>query len=279
MPAPSPASARLVDVDGDRIASTAPALPAIEGALLHGRAAFETIAAYGGEPFRLSRHLERLDRGCEALDLTPPGRGLVEGRCRDLLRANGLAQSDRARLRITVTAGAAGSGGHVIVEATHAPDYHDPARAITVPFIRNDRGALAGLKTINYGENAVALRRAREAGADEALFANTRDHLCEGAWSNVFLRIDGRWITPPLASGCLPGVTREIVLGLADDAGLSIGEVDIPFADTRHAEAAFLTSTLREVQPIAALDDRPLPIAPETERLHSAFRGRVAATT
>jgi len=278
MPAPSPASVSLVDVDGERIESTAPVVPAIDGALLHGRAAFETIAAYGGEPFCLPAHLERLRRGCEALDLSPPAESIVDGRCRELLRANGLERHDRVRLRVTVTAGVGGSDGHVIVEATPAPDYGEPARVVTVPFVRNDRGALAGLKTINYGENAVALRRARESGADEALFANTRDRLCEGAWSNVFLRIDERWLTPPLSSGCLPGITRALVLEIAREIELSIEELSLPFEDTRRADAAFLTSTLREVQPIATLDGRPLVIAPETERLRAAYRERVTAT-
>ena len=128
---------------------------------------------------------------------------------------------------------------------------------------RATSAALAGLKTISYAENVVALHYARERGATEAVFANLAGNLCEGTGTNVFLRIGGRLVTPPLSAGCLAGVTRALVLELTDAS-----EDDLPLAALADADEAFLTSTTRDVQPIRAIDGprrpprRPRPSAP-----------------
>jgi branched-chain amino acid aminotransferase len=146
---------------------------------------------------------------------------------------------------------------------------------VTGPFFRNERSPLAGLKTVNYGDNAVAQRRARAAGADEALFANTRGELCEGTWSNVFVLVDGQWSTPPLSSGCLPGITRGVVLELFAELGLPVTESTRSIEGLDRVESAFLTSSLREIQPIAVMDGRELRPSMAVEDLRAAFRGRV----
>jgi branched-subunit amino acid aminotransferase/4-amino-4-deoxychorismate lyase len=145
--------------------------------------------------------------------------------------------------------------------------------------LRNERSALAGLKTINYGENVVALRLAGADGADEALFGNTGDKLCEGTWSNVFLYRDGTWRTPPLTSGCLPGVTRALVLELFRELGVPVKDVVIPLSELPFSEAAFLTSSLREIQPVSAIDGRELPEPSDLPRLRAAFAARVTRET
>ncbi|WP_176735779.1 aminotransferase class IV, partial [Actinacidiphila rubida] len=117
--------------------------------------------------------------------------------------------------------------------------------------------ALAGLKTTSYGENVVALARAHEHGASEALLANTVGRLCEGTGSNVFVVLGGRLLTPPLESGCLAGITRALV---ADWAGAE--EADLPFDVLAEADEVFLTSSLRDVQAVHRVDDRELPGAP-----------------
>ena len=81
-----------------------------------------------------------------------------------------------------------------------------------VPWVRNERSAVAGLKTTSYAENVVALAYAKERGAIEAVFANTRGELCEGTGSNVFVVRDGVVWTPPLDSGCLAGITRALAV-------------------------------------------------------------------
>jgi branched-chain amino acid aminotransferase len=153
------------------------------------------------------------------------------------------------------------------------------AVVVTVPFTRNERGALAGLKTTSYAENVIALSLAKGRGASEALFANTRDELCEGTGSNVFLvRGEEVW-TPPLESGCLAGVTRSLVLEICRREGMPVREEAIPFHELATAEEAFLTSTTREVQAIGEIDRRVLPTVEGavTRRLAKRFRAWAAA--
>ena len=107
-----------------------------------------------------------------------------------------------------------------------------PSSAVTVPWPRNERGALAGLKTTSYAENVVALAYADERGGDEAIFANLAGHLCEGTGSNVFYAVGGELRTPTLASGCLAGITRELLLEWCD-----VVEVDEPIEVLRTRRA------------------------------------------
>jgi branched-chain amino acid aminotransferase len=147
-----------------------------------------------------------------------------------------------------------------------------------VPWVRNDRGATAGLKTTSYAENVRSLAYAHERGASEAIFANTRDELCEATGSNVFVVRDGAVATPPGSSGCLLGVTRALVLELAAAAGIAVDETPLPIDALRDADEAFLTSTTREVQPIAHVDDRAVPSVPGpvAAALSTAFNALVA---
>jgi branched-chain amino acid aminotransferase len=143
-----------------------------------------------------------------------------------------------------------------------------------VPWVRNERGALTGAKTTSYAENVVCLARARAAGADEAVLANTLGALCEGTGSNVFVVIGGRLITPPLHSGCLAGVTRELVIEVSDGV-----DDDIPMADLVRADEVFLTSTGRDVQPVHTIDGRAVPTGACTARAAEAFAALVATTS
>lgn len=256
----------FVICDGDLRDGRAPAVSLSDGAIARGNGLFETIAVYAGRPFLLDEHLERLRIGAARLGLEVPSTEAIEGSVSRLLEASELAGVPRARLRLTLTEGPPHEpGSRWFVEATPAPAHAATATAVTLPFARNEQGALSGLKTINYGENVIAMRRAREAGADEGLFGNTAGNLCEGTWSNVFVFAGGGWITPPLDSGCLPGVTRALVLELAANSSTPIREAHLPLAEMERVEAAFLTSSLREIQPLTAIDGRPLASASHGE--------------
>lgn len=128
---------------------------------------------------------------------------------------------------------------------------------ITVPWTRNERGAVTGLKTTSYAENVVALARAREQDASEALFANTVGDLCEGTGSNVFVVLDGQLHTPPVSSGCLAGITRALTVEWC-----GAHETRMPFDVLDRADEIFVTSSLRDVQAVHRLDGRELPGAP-----------------
>lgn len=126
-----------------------------------------------------------------------------------------------------------------------------------MPWVRNERSAVAGLKTTSYAENVVALAAAHRAGASEALLANTVGRLCEGTGSNVFVVLDGELHTPPLESGCLAGITRALVVEWA-----GAKETDLPFEALEQAEEVFVTSSLRDAQAVVRLDGRELGTEP-----------------
>ncbi len=265
-------------VDGEVVAPGAAMVSAFDHGLTVGDGVFETLRLYRGVPFALHRHLDRLARSAEGLGLGLPDRRVLQGAVAQVVTAAGLVD---ARLRLTVTAGPAplgsgrGAAGPTVIVAVAPLDPFGPTASVAVvPWPRNERSAVAGLKTTSYAENVVALAHAIERGASEAIFANTRGELCEGTGSNVVLGIGGRLMTPPLSSGCLAGVTRALVLERCD-----VVEVDIPLASLAEADEAFLTSTTREVQPIAAVDGCPLGAAPGplTTRAMAAFAALVAS--
>lgn len=251
--------------------------------LLTGDGVFETLRVYGGQPFAWTRHLERLSRSAAGMGLALPPGDVLRGAAEAVLSANGLSEG---RLRVTVTGGPAplgsdrGEGGPtVIVAGSGMAPWAESVAVATVPWPRNERGALAGLKTISYGENVRALAHAAELGAGEAIFANSRGGLCEGTGTNVFVVAGGRLRTPPASAGCLLGVTRALVLELAGELGIDAGEADLPLSALATADEAILTSSTRELQPISEVDGAPLPQAPGpvTAQLAEAFKALVAA--
>ncbi|RII18646.1 D-alanine aminotransferase [Streptomyces sp. YIM 130001] len=223
-----------------------------------GDGIFETAKAIDGRAFALSRHLDRLARSAAGLGLPAPDLDEVRTACTAVLEANPMPLG---RLRITYTGGLSplgsdrGNTGTTLVvalgEATRRPD---STAVVTVPWTRNERSALAGLKTTSYAENVVALARAREQDASEALFANTAGSLCEGTGSNVFVVLDGVLHTPPLSAGPLAGITRALAVEWT-----GARETDLPLDVLERADEVFLTSSLRDVQAVHRVDGRELP--------------------
>lgn len=253
--------------------------------LLVGDGAFETLIAYAGRPFAPRRHWERLRASCECMGIVPPPLDIVARGMSEVIAANGLAD---ARIRVTITSGegplGSDKGDHpltVIIAASALKPWPSTESVITIPWTRNERGALAGAKSISYAENVRALAFAKSKGAGEAIFANTRGDLCEGTGTNIFLVKDGAIMTPPLSSGCLAGVTRGLIVELCRRHGISFCEALVPLSALADCDEAFLTSTTREVQSIARIDDRMLPIAPGpvTQRVKALFQNLIASNS
>jgi branched-chain amino acid aminotransferase len=241
-----------------------------------GDGVFETCKVVEGQAFALTRHLRRLARSAAGLGLPEPDADLVASGVAELLAA----EPGAGRLRITYTGGPGplgsdrGDAGTTLVLAVAAEgQWETTTKVVVVPWVRNERSAVAGLKTTSYAENVVALEHAHQRGGSEALFANSVGHLCEGTGSNVFVVLDGRLLTPPLSSGCLAGITRELVLEWcgAEEVELSLGAL-------QEADEVFLTSSTRDVQPVHAVDDHAVPAAPGpvTAKALQVFRGRTA---
>jgi len=270
-------------VDGALVDAARAKVAADDHGFTVGDGVFETVKVVGGRPFALTRHLDRLHASARALDLAAPSAEALRLAVAELLAANAAELGDApARLRVTVTGGpsplgsARGTAPPTVVLAT-APIAPWPGEVdvAVVPWRRNEHGALVGVKSTSYAENVRALAYAAQRGAAEAVFANTAGELCEGTGSNVFVGLGGRLVTPPLAGGCLPGVTRALLLEWTDAR-----EVDEPLADVLdNASEAFLASTTRDVLPVRAVDGRALPAAPGplTRAAAAVFARRSAA--
>lgn len=221
---------------------------------------FETLKVTPAGPFALTRHLRRLARSAAALGLPDPVVEHVRTAVERTVAANADEVGDLARLRITYTAGIAPLGSErgpgrptLVVSMSEMSPWAPTADVATVPWPRNERSALAGVKSTSYAENVIALADAKRRGASEALMPDTRGMLSEGTGSNVFVVLDGRVMTPSLAAGCLPGITRELVLEWCD-----VDEADIPIARLAQVHEAFITSSTRDIQPVRRIDDRVL---------------------
>lgn len=267
-------------VDGGLQDAATARVSVLDHGLTVGDGIFETVKATAGRTFALTRHLDRLARSARGLGLPEPDLDEVRRACAAVLDANPLP-TPLGRLRITYTGGLSPLGSErgdtgptLIVALGEAGRRPDSTAVITVPWTRNERGALTGLKTTSYAENVVALARAREQGASEALFANTVGQLCEGTGSNVFVVLDGRLLTPPVSSGCLAGITRALAVEWT-----GAEEADLPMDVLERADEVFLTSTLRDVQAVYRIDGRQLPgvPGPVTAKAMQVFDERAAS--
>lgn len=144
----------------------------------------------------------------------------------------------------------------VVTEPAERPP--EVSTIATVPWVRNERGALAGLKTTSYAENARMVEYAIQRGASEAVMANTRGELCEGTGSNVMYVEQGRIVTPTLGSGCLAGITRALALEWLSTE-LDVVVEDAPLEVLASADEVMLVGTTRNIQAISKVDGRELP--------------------
>lgn len=266
-----------------RIVSTAAArISPFDHGFLVGDGVFETLVARNGKPFTPTRHWKRLVASCESMGITPPAFEVYLKAIMEVMHANG--QPD-ARVRVTLTSGDGPLGSDrgespatMTAAATPLKPWPPTETALIVPWTRNERGALAGIKSTSYADNVRALALAHAQGAGEALFANTRDELCEGTGTNIFVIVNGRVQTPPLNSGCLAGVTRGLVIEACQAVGIPVEETALPITVLQTCDEAFLSSSTRDVHPLARINEREMPgvSGTVTQRVAQAFRDYVA---
>ncbi len=262
-------------VDGVIIEPGRPVLRADDHGVTVGDGVFETMKVVDGTPFALTRHLRRLLASADGLGVAVESAFVLDGITTVLEHE----PTGSCRLRVTVTGGPGPFGSDrgtarptVIVSTSPLSHWPPTGDVVIAPWTRNERAPTAGLKTTSYADNVIALGYAHERGAGEAILANSRGELCEGTGSNIFVGIDGELVTPPLDSGCLAGITRELIVEWLGD----VAERPLPIAALLTADEAFLASSTRDVQPIRAVDGQPLPAAPGplTERAAAVFAER-----
>lgn len=257
--------------DGEQVCVDAPSVPASDRSFLLGDGLFETVKVDERRAIALDRHLRRLASGAERIGLDPVDLPGIRAGIDALL---GAVPAPRGRLRIAVSAGSGplgpirGDGApRILIAWAELPAAAPSVALARVPWVRNERSPLVGIKSASYAENLMILAGARAAGADEAVLANTVGLLCEGATVNIGVVVDGIASTPTAASGCLPGVARELALERCD-----LVEQDHPIDVLGAASELFVMSATRGIQPVHRVDDRLLPApGPVTSSLVSAW--------
>ena len=250
-----------------------PVVHADDEGFLRGRAAFETTRVYGGRPFRLEQHRERLWDSAKRLNLSIPA-GVGE------LVAEALAAAGPvdAVLRLYVTPGPEGRDAPlVLVLVAELPEDLEELRARGIRLIPIALGVdppwlLGGVKSTSYAANMVATHTAHLHGADDALFVARDRIVLEGPTTNVWWRRGDTLFTPSLELGVLAGVTRDVLAEAAPDLGYRVEEGVYPLEDLFAADEAFTSSSVREVMPVAAIGPKEFALGDAARALQAALR-------
>lgn len=254
----------LASVDGEVMPPDEATISILDDGLLRGDGAFEVIKLYGGHPFRLEDHYARLGRSAAAIELEIDI---------DALRAelDALVAADAdpdGCIRVVAT-----RGGRRVLTIEQVPDW--PASAKIALVTSTPSEILGGVKSISYAGNMQATRMAVARGADEAVYVRPDGVVLEAPTCSIFWTgEEGRLRTPALDVGILDSITRDVVV-----AELDVVEGELQRDELMAAKEAFLASTTREIQPIAAIDSTALPVVdgPGTERAADALRRAVEA--
>ena len=283
----------IVYLNGEFIPRPQAKLSPFDHGFLYGYGVFETMRAYQGSIFRLNHHLDRLQQATQSLNIAlQTDSSELEKACYKLLMANSLKN---ARLRLTISAGEgditpnpATCKGNTIFIAAQAlipspPEtYERGYTAVVSSRRRNSRSPLSRLKSTCYLDNILAKLEAKAAGADEAVLLNEQGFLVEGSTTNIFLVSCQMLITPSIESGALPGITRQVVLELAQSMGVTVVVKQVELGELITAREAFLTNSILEIMPLTRLNNKPIGSGRPgnlTQQLISAYRELVAKET
>lgn len=258
---------------------TEPVIRADDEALLRGRAAFETLRVYGGRPFRLEAHFDRLAASADSIGLPPVERIRLQ-----VLAGLVLPKAARgdASLRLVWTAGPVEGPPSGLALLSEVPDWIESARGrgASAVSLLGVRAAvpwlLPGVKSTSYAVNMAAESEAKRRGADEAVFVDGDGIVLEGTVTNVWWRSGDVLHTPSLDLGILAGVTRATLIELAPACGYRVEEGAYPLEALLDADEAFTSSSVREVMPLVEIDGRPLGRGPAADELQQSLRALAA---
>lgn len=234
-------------------------LPSTGGGWLMGDGIFESLRTYGGLPFALDQHLQRLENSARAMRCDIPNLTMIRSGISEVIAANPC--EPYGRLRITLL-----TDKNMLI--THTPfEESNGAIALTQnPWSQHSNRAITGLKTISYAENSLALRRARDNGFDDALFINEEGYIVETALANILWCENNSWYTSTLKSGCLPGVTRALLI-----ESFGVKEKDITPSHFAEVDAAAITSSVREIVEIVRFESKFFEPSQSLKELQASF--------
>jgi branched-chain amino acid aminotransferase len=291
--------AATVNVNGRVFDQEHAVVSVFDHGFLYGEGVYETLRTFNGQPFLFDRHMQRLRNSAGMLQLSVPlADEELKRRCRDTMDAAGLGRGpeNEAYIRILLTRGigelsydpGACPVPSVIVIVKRQVDppaeaYEQGIRLALVSVVRNHPGSVNPLiKSNNLLNNALAMQEAARRGAFEGIMRNFRGELAECTTSNLFLVRDGAALTPPIASGLLPGITRAFLFEVGEEAGIAVREAVLRDDDLMKADEVFITSTTRGVVPATRIDDRVIgngAPGPVTRALGLAYNRKAQALT
>jgi D-alanine transaminase len=276
----------LANVNGKQMPLSEVVVPVLDRGFLFGDAVYEVLRVYQGRPFLLNEHMQRLGSSLAAIRIGGVDLDRIRQR---VLQTIAAGKFQEALVYIQVTRGAGPIRSHsfpaqaVPFELLYVQEFRDPfvearkngAAVVTVPDIRWQR---CDIKSTNLLANVLAAQQAKEAGCVEAVFLEADGTLSEGARTSLFGVLDGQLLTAPTSNAILPGITRSLILNLAERAGIPLHEHVLKKTDLKRVSELFLTGTTSEVLPIVQVDGQPIGTGQPgdvTRRLQEAYREKV----
>lgn len=252
--------------------------------LVNGWGVFSTLRVYDGVPFAWERHWPRMRHDAARMRIPmPPDSEAMAADVHRLIEANG-AWNAVLRLMVVRNRGGMFEGPAVTTDfdfigfSTNLNPWGNEMKLGVIPNGRHAASEFAGAKILSWSENLTRYERAREQGLDEVVLLNERGEVSECTSANLFAVHGDRVLTPPLSSGCLPGVTRAVLLEELQVAGLTVQERVLLPADLESADEVFLASTTRELLPVVSIQGmRIRPSRAVRDRLQQAFSAYVEA--
>jgi branched-chain amino acid aminotransferase len=262
--------ATLVNINGKILPEEKATVSVFDRGFLFGDSIFEVLRTYGNRLFAFDMHMDRLESSAQQVSLKLPFSR--EAAYREMSRTVKKAGNRESYIRVIVTRGS----GRIVMDPSFASnpqtiiivqDFEPPAEdvkkrgvaAALVEVRRNPSNALSpSIKSGNYLNSVLAQIEAKASGAKEAIMLNQKGDVAEGTVFNIFMVKGGKVFTPPLSAGILDGITRKLIIRHALEAGIRIAETNFNAAKLVGADEVFFTSTLREIQPVLKINDKPV---------------------
>ena len=243
------------------IVSEADQVLPIESSLLRGDGIFETLLSIDQSAVAWDRHYARMQKAANKVLISIPAKIDIDLAIAAILKD----EIGRNRLRVVCL-----GDGSWFLTLQPVAEVAESISLTKFPYLRDSRALLAGVKSLSYADSITAIRYAENIGFDDAIFLNERDEIVETGLSNLLLLTNEGWRTPAIASGCLPGITRELLM-----SWFGVKEATLTFSDLLSAKAVFTTSSIRFVQRVDKIEQKLYEVCEEGIELINAFEEKI----